>query len=441
MGRGTTVAFVSGIGLEVLIILLLVIVNGAFAMAEIAVVSSRQARLQQKANAGDVGARTALGLARNPGHFLATIQIGITLVGIFAGAFGGATIAAQVEERLNGIPSLAPYSTALSVGGVVIAITFLTLVIGELVPKRLALHNPEGIASVIAVPMRALSVVASPIVWLLSASTSLVLRLLLVRPSKDVPVTEEEIRTLMQQGAEAGVFEEAERAMVGRIFRLGDLRVSALMTPRPDMVWLDVNDPPEQVRADLRDYPHSIYPVTEGGLDNVVGVVRARDLLARSVRDGMMDLRAVLQPPLFVPESMTALQVMELFKVKGTNMALIVDEYGGIEGTVTLHDLLEGIVGDIPSHDGMEEPPAVRRDDGSWLLDGQLLVNEVNDLLGMKVIPDERDTVYNTVAGFIISELGRIPMPGDHIAWKGLRFEVLDMDGNRVDKVLVAKEG
>jgi len=423
--------------MQVIIILLLIVVNGLFAMSEMAIVSARKARLRQRADEGDHKAQAALELAETPNRFLSTIQIGITLIGILAGAFGGATLAKDLGAYLGRVPALKPYGEAISLAIVVLVTTYLSLVIGELVPKRLALNNPERIAAVVAAPMRALSVVAYPAVRLLSLSTELVLRILGTRPSTEPPVTEEEIKVLLEQGTEAGVFQEVEQDMVESVLLLDERRVASLMTPRPEIAWLDIDDPPEEIRRKLIASPYSRFPVCQGSLDNVLGEIEARDLLARSLCGEPFDLRAMLRKPLYVPETMPALKVLEAFKKSGTQIALVVDEYGSIQGLVTLKDILEAIVGDIPSAEELAEPQAIQREDGSWLLDGMLPIEEFKELLGIDELPGEGQGLYQTVAGFVIAQLGRIPVAADHFEWGGLRFEVMDMDGNRVDKVLV----
>jgi len=433
---GESVAM-SSVTFELLILLFLLIANGVFAMSEIAIVSARKARLQQWANEGNTKARAALDLANAPNQFLATIQIGITLVGILAGAFGSATLAKELAVVLNDLPLLAPYSQAISFGVVVISITYLSLIVGELVPKRLALNSPERIASAIASPMRGLSHLAYPAVRLLSISTDAVLRLLGIQPTAEPPVTEEEIRVLIDQGTRAGMFEAAEQAMVGRVFRLGDRRVSAVMTPRTEIVWLDRNASPEEIRRTIAESVHSRFVVAQGSLDNVLGVVHAKDLLARSLGTQAIDLFVSLQQPLFVPESMQALALLELFKQSGTHIALVMDEYGGIQGLVTPSDILEAIVGDLPLPGEQAEPQVVQREDGSWLLDGMVSVDEFKELLHLSDLPGEDQGLYKTLAGFVMMQLGRIPQAAHSFEWEGLRFEVMDMDGNRVDKVLV----
>jgi putative hemolysin len=421
---------------EAMVILLLIILNGLFAMSEIAVISARKTRLQQWANEGNPRARIALELANTPNQFLATIQIGITLVGILTGAFGGATIASKLALGLENIPVLAPYSRPISLAVVVLPITYLSLIMGELVPKRLALNSPERIASAIAGPMRALARLASPVVHLLGLSTEALLRGLGIRPSAEPPVTEEEIRALIEQGTRAGMFEEAEQEMVERVFRLGDRRVSAVMTPRTEIVWLDRDASLEEIQHIITESIHSRFLVAQGSLDNVLGVVHAKELLLHFLRGQPLDLAAMLLQPLYVPESMRALEVLELFKQSATHIALVVDEYGGIQGLVTPSDILEAIVGDLPVAGEPLEPLAVQREDGSWLLDGMLPVDEFKELFHLGRLPGEDQGVYQTLAGFVIMQLGRIPAVSDHFDWGGLRIEVVDMDGNRVDKVL-----
>ena len=406
-------------------------------MSELAIVSARKVRLQQLANQGDIKARIALELANAPNQFLASVQIGITLLAILSGAFAESTIARRLIPLLNLVPWLAPYSDALSSVIAILIITYLTLIIGELVPKRLALNYPERIASVVAIPMRMLANIASPVVYLLSASTDLVVRMMGIKPSTEPQVTEEEIRVLIEQGTEAGTFEEAEQDMVERVFRLGDRPVNALMTPRPDIVWLDLEDTAEENRKKMLDSCHSRFPVCQGGLDNVLGIMHVTDLLARSLSGQQLDLTVSLRQPVFVPESTRGLKILEVFKQTGIHLALVVDEYGVIQGLVTLNDIMVEIVGDVPSAGELEEPQAVQREDGSWLLDGMLAVDEFFEIFEIDEIPTDHRGSYQTLGGFVITHLGRIPSATDYFEWETLRFEVMDMDGNRVDKVLV----
>ncbi len=426
--------------IEILIILLLILANGLFVMSELAIVSARKVRLQQLANHGDAKARVALQLASSPNQFLATVQIGITLLAILSGAFGESVISKRLVYLLSFIPGLAAYKEPLASVLSILIITYLTLIIGELVPKRLALNNPEPIASIVAIPMQMLATIASPIAHLLGISTDAILRVLGIRPSKEPQITEEEIRVLIEQGTEEGTFEEAEQDMVERVFRLGDRPVSALMTPRPDIIWLDLDDTAEENRQKIIDSGYSRYPVCQGELDNVLGIIPVTDLLARCFRGEKLDLTIGLRQPVFVPESTRGLKVLELFKQTVTHMALVVDEYGVIQGLVTLNDVMIEIVGDVPSGDEQEEPQIVRREDGSWLLDGMLSIDEFFELFNLEELQNEHRGSYQTLGGFVMTHLGRIPAVTDHFEWQGMRLEVMDMDGNRVDKVLIVPQ-
>lgn len=426
--------------LELLVLLVLIIANGLLAMSEAAILAARRARLHQRAEEGDPGAKAALALAGDPNLFLSTVQIGITLVGILAGAFGGATLAEQLAAWMHSVPWLAGHAEALGLGLVVLGITFASLILGELVPKRLALNDPERVAAAVAGPMRVLSVAAAPAVRILGASTNLVLRLLRARPHPLPSVTEEEIRVMIDQGTQAGLFAEAEQDMVDRVFRLGDRRVSALMTPRPDIDWLDLDDPPEAVRRHMAESPYSRLPAAHGSLDQVAGVVHVKDVLKQYLEGCAPDLRAVVAHPVFVPETMRALKLMEVFKESGTHFALVIDEYGGIQGLVTFTDVLEAIVGDIPARGESQEASVIEREDGSWLVDGMMPIDEFADRFGLGELAGPERGDYQTVGGFVILHIGHIPVSGQHFRREGLRFEILDMDGKRVDKVLVSRE-
>lgn len=422
---------------EILFIFLLVLANGLFAMSEMAIISSRKARLQQLANKGNFRASAALDLANTPNRFLSTVQIGITLVGILAGAFGGATLSEKLSVYLKSIPLLSPYHQGVSLAVVVLGITYLSLIIGELVPKRMALQHPEAIACMVAIPMGLLSTIASPIVHLLSHSTELLLKLIGIGPSKEPAVTEEEIKILLEQGTQAGTFEEAEQDIVERVFRLGDQQVAVLMTPRPDIIWLDLEDSLAENQRQIVESGCSRYPVCQGTLDEVVGIIHLKDVIANLFSGEPFDLTTDLKQPLFVPESTRALRVMELFKQSGNHLALVVDEYGVIQGLVTLNDVLEAIVGDIPSSDESNEPQAVQREDGSWLVDGLMAADDFREMFDLFESPDDEKGNYQTLGGFVIMNLGRIPAVADHFSYQGTRIEVVDMDGNRIDKVLV----
>ena len=426
---------------EIIFIIVLLIANGLFSMSEMAVVSSRKARLQKRASDGDKGAQAALELAGNPGPFLSTVQIGITLVGILAGAFGGATIAEKLTPQLKSFPAIEPYADKISFGLVVLVITYFSLVIGELIPKRLALHSPEKIASKVAAPMKKLSALTSPLVKLLEGSTNGLLRLFGLRESSEPPVTEDEIKVLIEQGIRAGVFEEAERDLIERTFHLGDRRVSELMVPRLDVVFLDLDDQPEVIKVIISSNRLSRYPVIHGAADNVVGVVRAKDLLAREYSNQPFDLRAAMVPALFFPDTMPAFKAIEMFKSSRRHMAMVIDEHGGVEGLVTVNDILDALVGDIPSMDEQEEQAVVRREDGSFLLDGALPIDRLKQTLQLRRLPGEEDGGFQTLGGFLMMRLGRVPAVADHLDVGGWRLEVVDMDRQRVDKVLATPIG
>ncbi len=425
-------------GVNLFLILLLILANGLFSGSEIALVSSRKVRLEQRLRQGQRGARQALKLANNPNTFLSTVQIGITLIGILTGALGGATLAQQLELALATIPALEPYRQVLSLAVVVSLITYISLVIGELVPKRIALSAPERIACAVATPMGRLSRLVSPLVHLLSLSTEGIIRLLGIPNGTEPTVTEEEIKVLLEQGTQAGLFEAAEQDMVARVFRLGDRPITAFMTPRTEIDWLDIDAPLEENRQTILTSTHSRFPVCQDSIDNCMGFVRLRNLLDLYLTGNHVDLRSLLQAPLYVAEGTRALRVLELFKETATHMALVIDEYGGLEGLVTLNDLVEAIVGDLPMQDDQEEPLVVQREDGSWLIDGSLSTDELKILLQRNVLPEEDTGAYHTLAGFVITHLSRIPTSGDAFEWDGWRFEVVDMDGNRVDKLLVS---
>jgi putative hemolysin len=415
--------------IRILVILLLVLLSGLFAMSEAAVFASRKARLQHRANEGDTRARRALGLAETPNRFLPTVTLGITLVGILAGALGGAPIADALSAELEKIPALVPFSHTLALTLVIVLITYFTMLLGELVPKRLALHNAEKIAAGISGPMSFLAKLLYPVVWLLGKSTDLILRLLGVKPSAEPIVTEEEILVQIDQGTQAGVFEEAEQDMVEGIFSLSDQRVNALMTPRNEIVWLDVHDTTAEIRRKVEQSPFSRFPVGDDSLDHALGIVRAKDLLLADLKKGEQ-LRSMVRPPLFIPETAFGSRALEMFRESKREMMLVVDEFGVVQGLLTLADLLEEIVGEFEG-----APQATQRQDGSWLLDGMLPNDEFKEVFNLRHLPGEEE--YETLGGFVITQLGRIPQAADQFEWSGMRFEVMDMDGHRVDKVLV----
>ncbi len=423
--------------LYLIVVLLLLFMNGLLAMSELAIVSSSKTRLQTRAEDGDVNAGAALDLATNPSRFLAAVQIGITLISVVSGAFGGAGLAGRLAQPLSSLPYIGRYSASISMTLVVGFITFLSL-LAELIPKRIAVSAPEGIASAVAKPMARLASVASPIIHVLSFSTDAVLRLVRFKPLTEAPVTEEEIRMLIGQATVAGVFEEAEQDMVERVFRLGDRRVGALMTPRDKIEWLDINDPPEKTRRKIVRSPYSRFPVRlKAG--NIQGVVHVRDIADRCLSGKPLDLKVSMHKPVFVHENVRALRVLELFKKSGLQMGLVVDEYGTVEGVVTLTDILEAIVGDLPSEEVVEAPPIVQRQDGSWVVEGMLPIDELKDLLHLRKLPGEREGLFQTLGGFTMAHLKRVPAVSDRFEYCGYSFEVIEMEGRRVRKVLVRK--
>jgi putative hemolysin len=416
------------IGIRILIILLLILMSGFFAMSEAAIFAARKSRLQHRANEGDLRAQRALELSAMPNRFLPTVTIGITLVGILTGAIGEA-IADALATQLDKIPALIPYSHTLSLTLVVILLTFVTMLLGELVPKRLALYNAEKIASGIAGFMSFVAAILYPVVWLLGKSTDAMLHLLRVKHTDEPPVTEEELLVQLNEGTQAGVFEEAEQDMVEGVFSLSDQRVNALMTPRNEIIWLDVNDTAAEIRRKVKDCPFSRFPVAEDSLDNVVGVIKAKDLLLADLKNGKQ-LKEIAHPPLYVPETAFGSRALEILKEAKREMVLVVDEFGVVQGLLTLADILEEIVGAFEG-----EPQATQRQDGSWLLDGMLPNDELKEIFNLRRLPDEEE--YETLGGFVMLQMGRIPQSADLFEWNGLRFEVMDMDGKRVDKILV----
>ncbi|MEL7245289.1 MAG: hemolysin family protein [Cyanobacteria bacterium J06629_18] len=424
------------LNVELLIIFLLIFANALFVMSELAIVSARKVRLQQLANQGNTRAKATFDLASSPTEFLGTVQVGITLVTIIAGAYGEQMIYERIYSLFNFIPL---YQVQIVHVISVLIITVVAIVLGELVPKRLAVNHPETIASVVALPLNNLVKITYPIVSLLNFFTDTIVRILGIKPSTEPQITEEEIKVLIEQGTEEGTFEEVEQDMVERVFRLGDRPVGSFMTPRPEVVWLDLKDSVTQNREKIIENGYSRYPVCQEGIDNVLGIIPVTNLLARSFCGEHMDLTVGLREPIFVPESTRGLKVLELFKQTINHVALVVDEYGVIQGLVTLNDILIEIVGDVPNDDDEEEEPqAVKRDDGSWLLDGMLTIDEFFELFDMEeeIESHSRDS-YQTLGGLVMTHLGRIPIAADSFEWKNMRFEVMNMDGNRVDKILV----
>jgi putative hemolysin len=424
--------------IEIVLLLSLILLNGVFAMSEIAVVSSRRARLGQMAQEGRVGAAQALALAEDPGRFLPTIQVGITSIGILAGAVGEASIAERLEGYLGQVPALADHAELIALVAMVVVVTYVSLIVGELVPKRLAMLRPEAIATVIARPMNNLSRIARPLVRLLGYSTEVVLRLLRARRAAEPSVTDEEIKVLMAQGALEGVFVKAEQELVENILLLDSRKVGAVMTPRMDIVSLDLRDALAESRQRILDHPYSVFPVCDGGLENVVGVVKTKGLLRWLLSGHPLELRALVEPPLFVPKTLSLMQLLEHFKRSRLPTALAVDEYGEVAGLVSLTDVLESIVGDLPVPEG-EEPAVSEREDGSWLVDGLIDLHELRQRLGLGALPGEDSSGVHTLSGYVMLSLGRVPRVTDSFEAAGMRFEVVDMDGHRVDKVLLKR--
>lgn len=425
---------------DILIILGLILVNGVFAMSEIAIVSSKRIRLQRLSENGSRGAQAALELSDNPSRFLSTIQVGITLIGIFNGAFGEASLVAQLTPNLQTLPFIGAYAREISLGIVVVGITFASLILGELVPKRIAMQYPETVASMIAAPMQWLSRLMGPFVKILTVATEFMMRLLGLHKKKDDSVTEEEITGLLREGTDAGLFEKTEHDIVSRALRLDDQRVGALMTPRMDVHFIDLEDPLEKSLMKIAESSYNRFPVCKGDLSHIVGVIHAGSLFEQTIRGQQVDISAVIKPPLFVPETISAMQLLETLKKNRAELALVIDEYGEIEGIVTLSDVLGALVGDVSIIDQNHEVDAVQREDGSWLIDAGVSFDRFRELLDTNVhFPEESAGAYHTLAGFVMTWLGHIPKISDYFEWEGYRIEVVDMDRNRIDRLLITK--
>jgi len=428
------------LALQLTIVFLLILLNGFFAMAEIALVSARTARLKALVEADNPGAGAALELKSDPSRLLATVQIGITVIAVLSGTFGQATLGERLQMVLEGYPRFAArYAHAISMVLVVLGISYLSLIIGELVPKRVALSHAEGIAAALSRTMRILSRIAAPIEWFLSASTDLILRLLPLRADTSAPVTDEEISFMLREGAATGHIPPAETAIVEMALRLGDRRASTVMTPRTRIEWLDLNDPEEENRHKIRVSPYSRFPVVQGGSQQVLGIVEAKDLLARCLAGQPLDLRQATRPPLYLPNTVSVLRVLDMFKSSGEPMALIVDEYGDLEGLVTPSDILEALVGDIPGASDTDQR-VVKRDDGTWLIDGMVGLDELKQVLNLSHLTGE-DADFHTLGGYLMARLNRVPMIADRVTADGYQFEIVDMDGRRVDRVLISPVG
>lgn len=427
--------------IRLILILILIVINGIFAMSEIAVVSSRKARLQKLAAERRLGADAALKLHDEPARFLSTVQVGITSVGILSGALGEEALTEPLYQQLSQFRDLAPYAETIALVLTVVLITYFSVVVGELVPKSLALLFPETIAVVIARPMRGLAVIASPVVWLLSSSSNLLLRLMGAHRPKQASVTDEEIKLLMEIGSETGVFHASESKLVANVMRLDDQRVGSIMTPLKEIFAIDLAEEDSGVRDKIANSSYSRVVICRNGMENVLGILHRGDLVKMVLSGSEINIETALRPPLYVPDSMTLTHLLEYFREVGADFALIVNEYGDLQGLVTLGDLLAAIVGDLPAAESELDPGIVRRDDGSWLVDGGLSMTRLKSVAGMNgLFPGESAKAYNTVGGFILFYLERVPRVADSFEYGGWHFEVVDIDGTRIDKVLISSK-
>lgn len=424
--------------MEIALLIALIVLNGAFAMSEIALVTARRARLARLAEDGDGAAQVAIKLGEDPTRFLSTIQIGITSIGILNGIVGEAALAGPLADWLQSLGVEQRISEVGSTVLVVVVITYVSIVVGELVPKRIGQINPEGIARLVARPMNVLAIASRPFVHLLAGSTAVLLRLLGQRETGGPSVTEEEIHALLNEGSEAGVIEKSEHEMVRNVFRLDDRQIGSLMVPRADIVTVDVDRPLDENLALVAESAHSGFPVCRNGLDDILGIVSAKQIFAQMLRGETVDLTRNLQAPVYVPESLTGMELLDQFRASGTYSVFVIDEYGEVQGMVTLHDVIESVTGEFLSHD-TEEAWAIQREDGSWLLDGLIPIVELKDRLGIKAVPEEEKGRYHTLSGMVMWLLGRLPGTGDIATWENWRFEVIDLDGKRIDKVLATQ--
>lgn len=417
------------------ILFCLLLLNGFFAMAELAIVSVRRTRLKQLAESGSRKAEQALELAENPTLFLSIVQIGVTLNSVLAGAYSGATLAIPLANYLERISILSPAANYLALGITVVGVTYLNLVIGELLPKRIGLAYADAISTRVAPIMRFLAFLAAPIVWLLRVSTDGLLYLFRLHNPPAISVTEEEVKDLIAEGTETGVFKPAEKKMIEGVMRLADRTVRTIMTPRVDMVWLDENDSVKELVRLVNEYKYSRLPVAKGDLEDVIGIVNAKDFLDGLLKGKPIDIKSAVQEVPKIPDSTPVLRLLDQFKQSGQHLAIVMDEYGSVEGLVTLTDVMEAIIGDLPEFGQETEEKPVRREDGSWLVDGMTPIDEIESLIGLKNMREGEE--FSTIAGFFIDKLGRLPNAGDYIVWNDVRFEVVDMDGYRVDKILI----
>jgi putative hemolysin len=422
---------------EILVILVLVLLNGFFALAEMALVSSRRARLQVRAEQGSRGARVALALLEDSTSFLSAVQIGITLIGIVTGVYSGATLAAQLDDVIAawGVPMA--YAEEIAFSAIVVAVTFVTLILGELVPKRIALENAEGLAILVAPLMRGFSVAMTPFVWLLRGTVDVLLKIVPVPAASQKSVTEDDVRAMIAEGTRSGVFLASEKRLIEGVLALADQRVGAVMVPRQDIVWLDLDEPLAKLWQEAKESGHARFLAAHGSLEQLAGVLTLANL-SEALRRGSLDPDHDLMPALHVPESITVMQMLDQFRRSSTHLAVVIDEYGAVEGVATPIDILKAIAGELPDVGSRERPEIVAREDGSLLIDGHLPIDELQRALGRR---DMASVDYHTAAGFVLARLGRIPQAGDVVTWRGLRFEVIDMDGKRIDKLLAVRAG
>jgi putative hemolysin len=430
---GVSLAF--SLTAEIGIVLLLVLLNGFFAMAELAIVSARRARLRQLAEDDNVGAQLVLDIGETPSKFLSTVQIGVTLNSVLVGVFSGATLSDKLASQLNTLPWMVPYGDVVALFITVVGITYLSLVIGELVPKRIALAYAEPIAVRVAHVMRVLATIAAPVVWLLTFSTEMVLRLMHLHNPPDQGVTEDEVKDVITEGMESGALKPAEKDMLEGVMRLADRTIRTIMTPRMDMVWLNIDDSPSEQKNIIYASGYSRFPVARGDMEEVLGIVHAKDLLNATFDGLSLSLATVMRAPLIVPDTTPVLRLLDQFKRAGQHIAIVVDEYGSVEGLVSITDIIESVTGGLPGRGREMLAKPIRRKDGSWLLDGMMPIDEVEALTGLKAMRDEGN--FQTIAGFMLERLGHIPAEGDNFLWNDARFEVVDMDSRRVDKVIV----
>ena len=427
--------------LYIIIIIILIILNGILSMSELAVVSSRKGKLQKMINEGKKHAQTVIDLNENPNQFLSTIQIGITLIGVLTGAFGGATLSTPLA---NVISPYVPYAESISVLIVVIVTSYLSLVIGELVPKRIALNSPERVAVKVAKSMKILSKICKPFVIILSKSTNAVLTILRINHKEDTSITEEEIELMIEESRVEGNIEKEEEDIIKRVFKLDEQKVDMIMTPRSEIIWIDLDDSPEENKKKIIESKRSIFPIAKGELDDFMGVVQSKDILAVLFENKEMNLEKIVKNPIVVPENLESLELLKQYKENKeyVHMALIVDEFGSVSGLITLNDLLEGIVGDIPGIDETDDPIATQRADGTWLIDGRYQIDRFKELFDYsEEFPDEKEDNFTTIAGFILSFCGKIPEEGEEFIWDRFSFEIVDMDGNKIDKLLITDLG